>query len=254
MAETARLYRVPVEGRPQHVIEENGRTYLVEGTFPTAWTRGREIEADLSEPLAPIVPGKIVAIGRNYQAHAEERAKPVPTEPMVFLKPPSSVIGPRVPIVLPSDIGRIDYEAELALVVGRRATRVSRADARSVIAGLTCVNDVTARGLQDRGFQFSHAKGYDTFCPVGPCVLLDSDTEGRSVEGILNGVVKQSSTTASLIFPVDVLIEYITRIMTLEPGDLIATGTPSGISPLSPGDVFTVRVSGVGELTNPVVG
>lgn len=254
MTQHARLYRVPFEGRPQHVVEMDDRVYLVEGEFPTAWTRGREIRVDLASAMAPILPGKVVAVARNYQAHADERAKPVPTEPMIFLKPPSSVIGPGEAIVLPPDIGRIDYEAELGLVVGRRASKVPRAEAGSIIAGITCVNDVTARGLQDRGFQFSHAKGYDTFCPIGPCVLLDADVGGRSVEGLLNGVLKQSSTMASLIFPVDVLIEYITRIMTLMPGDVIATGTPSGISPLSPGDVFTVRVSGVGELSNPVVG
>jgi 2-keto-4-pentenoate hydratase/2-oxohepta-3-ene-1,7-dioic acid hydratase in catechol pathway len=171
---------------------------------------------------------------------------------MIFLKPTSAVIGPGEPIVLPPGVGQVDHEAELGVVIGRRATRVSPERAAACIFGLTCVNDVTARALQDKGMQFSHVKGYDTFAPLGPCVLLDGETRGRTVEGLVNGEVRQRSSTDQLIFAVDELIAYISHVMTLMPGDVIATGTPAGVGPLAPGDVVTVRVSGVGELSNPV--
>lgn len=247
-----RLYRAAIGGAVRFVVEEDGESRLVEGDPFGVWRAGPAVTVDASQWLAPLDPGKIVGIGRNYRDHAAERAKPVPTEPLVFLKPPSSVIGPGQPIVLPP-VGRVDHEGELAVVIGRRATRVRREDARAYVFGLTCINDVTARGLQDQGFQFSHAKGFDTFAPLGPCVLLETDCEGRTVECLVNGTVRQQSTTASLIFPVDELIAYVSAVMTLVPGDVIATGTPAGIAPLAPGDVVTVRVSGVGELTNPVM-
>jgi 2-keto-4-pentenoate hydratase/2-oxohepta-3-ene-1,7-dioic acid hydratase in catechol pathway len=245
-----RLFRMAIEGEARHVIEDDGGVRLMEGDPFGRWEAGREVSP--GPALAPLVPGKIVAIGRNYRDHAAERGKPVPTEPLVFLKPPSAVIGPGDAILLPAGVGRVDHEAELGVVIGRRACRVRREDALDHVFGLTCVNDVTARALQDRGYQFSHVKGYDTFAPIGPCILLDRDPRGRTVEGLVNGDVRQSSTTDNLIFPVDELIAYISEIMTLVPGDVIATGTPAGIGPLTPGDVVTVRVAGVGELTNPV--
>jgi 2-keto-4-pentenoate hydratase/2-oxohepta-3-ene-1,7-dioic acid hydratase in catechol pathway len=246
-----RLYRATVDGAPRHVIEQDGVYRLVDGDVFGTWQVGRTVPLDPSHWLAPIEPGKIVGIGRNYRDHAAERAKPVPTEPLVFLKPPSAVIGPGQAIELPP-VGRVDHEGELAVVIGRRATRVRREDALGVVFGLTCINDVTARGLQDLGFQFSHAKGFDTFAPLGPCVLLENDPRDRTVECLVNGTVRQRSTTASLIFPVEELIAYVSAVMTLMPGDVIATGTPAGIAPLEPGDVVAVRVSGVGELANPV--
>jgi 2-keto-4-pentenoate hydratase/2-oxohepta-3-ene-1,7-dioic acid hydratase in catechol pathway len=235
------------------VIEEDGRFRLVEGDPFGDWRAAGEIAPQGVRWLAPLAPGKIVGIGRNYRDHAAERGKPVPTEPLVFLKPPSCVIGPGDAIVLPAGVGRVDHEAELGVVIGRRVSRARRADALDAVFGVTCVNDVTARGLQDRGFQFSHAKGFDTFGPIGPCVLLDRDATGRTVEGLVNGERRQHATTDTLIFPVDELIAYVSAIMTLLPGDVIATGTPAGIAPLVPGDTVTVRVSGVGELSNPVV-
>jgi 2-keto-4-pentenoate hydratase/2-oxohepta-3-ene-1,7-dioic acid hydratase in catechol pathway len=248
-----RLYRVYADGRDRHVVEENGEYRVVDGDVFGAWTPGRPLQVEPDCWLPPIVPGKIVGIGRNYRDHAAERAKPIPTEPLVFLKPPSALIGPGAAILLPPGVGRVDHEAELGVVIGRRARRVAREAALETVLGFTCVNDVTARALQDRGYQFSHVKGFDTFAPVGPCVLLDRDPRGRIVEGLVNGEVRQRSTTDQLIFPVEELIAYVSAIMTLEPGDLIATGTPAGIGALAPGDVVTVRVSGVGELTNPVV-
>jgi 2-keto-4-pentenoate hydratase/2-oxohepta-3-ene-1,7-dioic acid hydratase in catechol pathway len=250
-----RLFRQLADGRPRFIAEIDGVYRTVDGDPFDGWTAGPPVSIDDGAAwLAPVAPGKIVGIGRNYRGHAAERGKPVPAEPLVFLKPASAVIGPGAPIEIPPGIGRVDHEAELGLVIGRRASRVPRARALEYVLGVTAVNDVTARDLQNRGAPFSHVKGYDTFAPVGPCVALGLDPRGLTVEGVVNGELRQRGTTADLIFPVDVLIEYVSAIMTLEPGDIIATGTPAGVGPLVPGDTVTVRVEGVGELTNPVVG
>jgi 2-keto-4-pentenoate hydratase/2-oxohepta-3-ene-1,7-dioic acid hydratase in catechol pathway len=265
MSVLRRVWRVEVNGTPRHAVEDPGWgggvpvARLVEGDVFGDWRPGPEIDLSRSRRLAPVTPGKVVGIGLNYRDHALERKKPLPAEPLVFLKPPSAVIGPGEAIVLPPGVGRVDHEAELGVVIGRRARRVTASEARAHVFGLTCVNDVTARALQDSGIQFSHAKGYDTFAPIGPCIVtgLDEraagDAPGLTVEGLVNQAVRQRSTTAQLIFPVDDLIAYISAIMTLEPGDVLATGTPAGIGPLAAGDTVTVRVQGVGELTNPVV-
>ena len=247
-----RLYRVDHGGSVRWAAETDGVWALVEGSpFDEGWRRGPAIVAP-TRLLAPVTPTKIVAVGLNYRDHARERNKPIPREPMIFLKPPSAVIGPGAPIRLPPGVGRVDHEAELGIVIGRRATRVAPGEAAPYVLGFTCVNDVTAREMQDRGVQYSHVKGFDTFAPLGPAVAVGLDAADLRVEGLVNGQVRQGSTTAQLIFPVDVLIEYITAIMTLLPGDVIATGTPAGIGPLAPGDSVTVRIEGIGELTNPV--
>jgi 2-keto-4-pentenoate hydratase/2-oxohepta-3-ene-1,7-dioic acid hydratase in catechol pathway len=194
----------------------------------------------------------MVCVGQNYLDHVKELGRPVPTEPVLFLKPPTTVIDPGRPIKLPPGVGRVDHEAELAVVIGRPAHRVARARAWDYIFGITAVNDVTARDIQNREVQYTRAKGFDTFAPIGPSILAGVDGHPRSVEGFINGEKRQSSTTAQLIFPIDLLVEYITFVMTLEPGDIIFTGTPSGVGPLHAGDVVTVRVEGVGDLTNPV--
>jgi 2-keto-4-pentenoate hydratase/2-oxohepta-3-ene-1,7-dioic acid hydratase in catechol pathway len=172
---------------------------------------------------------------------------------MIFLKPSTAVIAPGDPIRLPSGVGRIDHEAEMALVIGRRATRVTVARAKDHILGVTCSNDVTARDMQNRGMQFSHVKGFDTFAPLGPCIAVGLDPTDLGVSGTVNGVRRQHSRTSQLVFSAEELVAYISGIMTLEPGDVISTGTPSGIAPLVAGDVVTIAVEGVGELTNPVV-
>lgn len=249
-----RLFRQLANGGPRFVAEIDGVYRAVDGDPFEEWTAGAPVPIDGAAWLAPVVPGKIVGIGRNYRDHAAERGKVVPAEPLVFLKAASAVVGPGTPIEIPPGIGRVDHEAELGIVIGRRASRVPRARALDHVLGVTAVNDVTARDLQDRGAPFSHVKGYDTFAPVGPCVALGLDPHGLTVEGLVNGELRQRGTTADLIFPVDVLIEYVSAIMTLEPGDIIATGTPAGVGPLTPGDTVTVRVEGVGELTNPVIG
>jgi 2-keto-4-pentenoate hydratase/2-oxohepta-3-ene-1,7-dioic acid hydratase in catechol pathway len=255
-----RIYRIEHHGSKRYAAEHNGRLFLLDGDLFGEFGFGEEIASgefprDLpagSRLLAPIQPSKIVAIGLNYKDHAAEQKKPLPAEPMIFIKPSTAVIGPGDAIRLPGGVGRVDYESEVAVVIGRRARRVSREDAMAHVLGYTCVNDVTARDLQNRGYQYSHVKGYDTFAPVGPAIALNLDPGAIGVEGWQNGQLRQRSSTAQLIFSVADLIAFVSNIMTLLPGDLISTGTPSGIGPLAPGDVFTVKVDGVGELVNPV--
>ncbi len=205
------------------------------------------------ELLAPVVPSKVLAVGRNYAAHAAEFDHPVPQEPLLFLKPPSAVIGPGAAIVLPPLPKRVDHEAELAVVIGRRCRGVGRGEALDYVLGYTCANDVTARDLQQRDGQWSRAKGFDTFCPLGPWIVTAVDPAGLEVLGRVNGEVRQRGHTGDLLFPVPVLIEYASAVMTLEPGDVLLTGTPAGVGPLRPGDIVEVEVPGVGLLRNPVV-
>ncbi len=199
------------------------------------------------------VPGKIIGIGQNYRAHAAEMGKGIPEEPLMFLKPPSAIIRDGEAIHRPSGYERVDYEGELGVVIGKRAQRVSRANALDFVAGFTCVNDVTVRDLQKKDGQWTRAKGFDTFCPVGPRVVPGLDPSNLRITTRVNGIVKQDSSTSDLIFDVPTLIEFVTRHMTLEPGDLISTGTPSGVGNLSVGDVVEVEIAGIGILKNPVV-
>jgi 2-keto-4-pentenoate hydratase/2-oxohepta-3-ene-1,7-dioic acid hydratase in catechol pathway len=202
--------------------------------------------------LAPVVPSKIVAIGLNYKDHAAERNKPLPSEPLMFLKPSTAVIGPGDSIRIPPGAGRVDHEAELGVVIGRRAYRVPAAQASEYVLGLTCINDVTARELQTRDVQYTRAKGFDTFAPIGPCVAVGLDPGALDVEAYVNGDRRQSSNTRQLIFSVGEIIAFASSVMTLLPGDVIATGTPAGIGPLKTGDRVTVKIAGIGELTNSV--
>jgi 2-keto-4-pentenoate hydratase/2-oxohepta-3-ene-1,7-dioic acid hydratase in catechol pathway len=203
--------------------------------------------------LAPVRPSKIVCVGLNYKDHAGEVGKALPAEPLLFIKPTSAVIGPGEPIRRPPGVGRVDHEAELGLVIGRPAHRVPASRAWDYILGLTCVNDVTARDLQKKESQYTRCKGFDTFAPIGPCIATGLDATPRAVEGWVNGQKRQGSSTKHLIFPIEHLVEFITFVMTLEPGDIISTGTPEGIGPIVAGDSVTIKVEGVGELTNPVV-
>jgi 2-keto-4-pentenoate hydratase/2-oxohepta-3-ene-1,7-dioic acid hydratase in catechol pathway len=199
------------------------------------------------------MPSKIAAIGLNYKDHAAEMNKPLPAEPLMFMKPSTAVVGPGEAIRLPTNVGRIEYEGELAVVIGKRASRVPAAKAMDHVLGLTCFIDVTARELQRREVQYTRAKGFDTFAPVGPCVAVGLDPSALDIEGWLNGEKKQASNTRELIFAVPDIIAFISSVMTLLPGDVIATGTPSGVGPLQAGDCFTVKIDGIGELSNPVI-
>jgi 2-keto-4-pentenoate hydratase/2-oxohepta-3-ene-1,7-dioic acid hydratase in catechol pathway len=203
--------------------------------------------------LAPVDPGKIVCVGRNYAAHAAELGNEVPKEPLIFLKPPSAIIGPGESIVLTPQSQRVEHEAELALIVGRRCSHLKDSDdALSYLLGYSCLNDVTARDLQKSDVQFTRAKGFDTFCPVGPHIETQLDPADVLVEARVNGALRQSGRTSLMAYPVAFLVRWISRVMTLFPGDLIATGTPAGVGPLVAGDVVEVSVSGVGVLRNPV--
>jgi 2-keto-4-pentenoate hydratase/2-oxohepta-3-ene-1,7-dioic acid hydratase in catechol pathway len=206
--------------------------------------------------LAPVQPSKIVCVGRNYREHAAELGHEIPREPLLFLKPPSSLLPPGGTILRPKVSQRTDYEGELGVVIARRCHQLADSDdVRPYILGYTCVNDFTARDLQNQDGQWTRAKGFDTFCPAGPVVAAGIDIDpwaGVQVETRVNGEVQQSGNTQDFIFPLDVVIRYISQIMTLEPGDLIATGTPKGVGPVIGGDVIEVSIAGIGQLRNAV--
>lgn len=205
--------------------------------------------------LLPLVrPSKVVCVGLNYHDHAREMGHPVPEEPVLFLKPPSSIIGPGDPIVLPVCSERVDHEAELALVIGRTARHVSEADAPRHLFGYSCANDVTARDLQQKDGQWTRAKSFDTFCPVGPWIETQvDDLRGLGLRALVNGEVRQQGNTEEMIFSPAMLVSFISRVMTLLPGDVILTGTPAGIGPIQDGDEVTIEIDQVGFLTNAVV-
>jgi len=237
----------------RYAVERGGNFFWLEGDVFGDYHPGAEIVDKGLHFVAPVQPSKIMAIGLNYKDHAAEMKKKLPDEPLVFMKPASSVIGPDHPVLIPSWAGRIDHEAEMAIVIGRRASRVTAAQAMDYVLGVTCLNDVTARELQSKDVQYSRAKGFDTFAPVGPCIALDLDPSNLAIEGWVNGEKRQSSNTNQLIFPVPELVAFVTRFCTLEPGDIITTGTPSGVGPLKAGDRVMVKVEGVGTLSNPCV-
>jgi 2-keto-4-pentenoate hydratase/2-oxohepta-3-ene-1,7-dioic acid hydratase in catechol pathway len=200
-----------------------------------------------------LVPSKIVGIGLNYRAHAAEMGKGLPEEPLLFLKPPSSMIGPGEPIERPGGYDRVDYEGELGVVIGQRARRVPRDRALDIVLGFTICNDVSVRDLQKKDIQYTRAKGFDSFCPIGPRIVAGIDPSRLAIKTRLNGVIKQDSSTADLIFDVPSLIAFVSMHMTLEPGDVISTGTPSGVGNVAPGDVVQIEIEGIGVLENPVI-
>lgn len=202
--------------------------------------------------LAPCQPSKIVCIGRNYAEHAAEHGVDVPAEPLIFLKPPSAVTGPGASVVLTPLSQRVEHEAELCVVIGRRARHLQPEHALAAVLGYTCGNDVTARDLQRRDGQWSRAKGFDTFCPLGPWIETELDWRDQVVQCLVNGEVRQAGSTRDMVFGVPELLAYVTAVMTLEPGDVLMTGTPSGVSPLLAGDSVAVSVSGIGVLANVV--
>jgi 2-keto-4-pentenoate hydratase/2-oxohepta-3-ene-1,7-dioic acid hydratase in catechol pathway len=243
------FYAVDAGGELRRAVARNADLGICAGYDPGAVVPGGLAGVKL---LAPIAPSKIVCVGLNYKDHAAEQGKPLPAEPLLFIKPPSAIIGPGEAIRLPPGVGRVDHEAELGIVIGRRSHRVRGADAWNHIFGLICVNDVTARDLQKKESQYTRCKGFDTFAPIGPCVTTGVNGEPRSIECWVNGERRQGSSTAHLIFSIEHLVEFVTFVMTLEPGDIISTGTPEGIGPLKNGDTVTVKVEGVGELVNSV--
>ena len=204
--------------------------------------------------MKQISPSKIVCVGRNYAKHAAELGGEVPDEPLIFFKPPSSLIGEGEPIVMPPISKRVDFEGEIGVLIGKRARKVSASEGWSYVEALVPVNDVTARDLQNIDDQWARAKGFDTFCAVGvPVPLKQVDRSSLAVVTRVNGIIKQEGDAADMVFDIPTIIEYISSIMTLEPGDLVATGTPDGVAPLKAGDVVEIEVAGVGSVRNPVI-
>ena len=261
-----RYCRFETEWGPQYgeVVDRGGTLWIERLLAPFEEDPWARLATSRFEPvpllsaklLAPVVPRKILCIGRNYREHAAELGNEVPKEPLVFLKAPTSVIAPGEAIRIPPQSQRVDFEGELAVVIGKRATRIGPdEDVRSYIRGYTIVNDVTARDLQKPDGQWWRAKGFDTFCPMGPLVTNEVDpAAGLVLETRLNGEMKQHGTTADFIFDIPTLLRHITAAITLLPGDLIPTGTPSGVAPMQPGDRVEVSVQGIGTLSNPVDG
>lgn len=236
-----------VEG--EEVAEVSGHPFLGEIRF----TGARHPVADV-RLLAPILPSKVIAIGRNYAEHAREMGSEIPEEPLFFLKPSTSVVGPHEAVRYPEKLSqRVDYEGELAVVIGRLCREVPVSRAQEVIFGYTCANDVTARDLQGRDGQWTRAKGFDTFCPLGPWIETVLDPSDLGIRTLVNGEVRQSSRTSAMIHDIPRLIAHVSQVMTLLPGDVILTGTPEGVGPLELGDTVSVEIEGIGELSNRVV-
>jgi 2-keto-4-pentenoate hydratase/2-oxohepta-3-ene-1,7-dioic acid hydratase in catechol pathway len=204
--------------------------------------------------LTPVTPSKIVCLGRNYLDHAAEFNNKPPSQPLIFLKPPSSLLAPEDPIIRPPGVERVDFEGELAIIISKECSQLGDSDdVGPYIAGYTCLNDVSARDLQALDKQWTRAKSFDTFCPLGPVLETEFDVASGTVETRLNGVRKQYSSFTAMLFPVDVIIRFVSQVMTLVPGDVIATGTPAGVGPMQAGDVVEVVINGIGTLRNPVI-
>lgn len=249
------LYRVGPEGYYAVATDEGELRVLFSDPYetpPAEWRLGRKLEVEPKGLLAPVAPSKILGIGRNYVQHAKELGNPVPDEPLLFLKAPSSLIGPGASVVLPPESERVEFEGEIAVVLRQRLSRASAGEARAAILGVTCACDVTARDLQRRDATFARGKSFDTFCPIGPALLLEPELEALSVETRVNGRVRQQGSSSEMIWGVTELLVYASQMMTLEAGDVVLTGTPEGVGPLAPGDELEVEVSGVGVLENRV--
>lgn len=248
-----RVVRFAHEGRPAYGLVE-GEAIVPLAAAP--WETGGEpkragapVDRRSATLLVPVVPTKILCIGRNYRAHAAELGNEVPEKPLVFLKPLSSLLPHKGTVLLPPESSRVDYEGELTVVIGKRGRRLSREEAARAVFGLTCAIDVTARDLQKTDGQWWRAKGFDTFCPLGPAVETDVDPKDLLLETLVDGVVKQSGRTSLMAFDVPTLVAWASHAMTLEPGDVILTGTPEGVAPLVPGQTVEVRIGGVGTLS-----
>lgn len=250
-----KLCRFSFNGKVSYGVIEDRTVYETDSPFSGAIKkRGEGIRLDDVRLLAPTEPSKIVAIGLNYRAHAAEFGKPLPEEPMIFMKPSTAVIGPEDGIVYPSHMShRVDYEGELGIVIGKRAKDVKVEDAASFILGYTCFNDVTARDLQGKDVQFTRAKGFDTFACVGPWIETGLNPLDVRIETYLNGEKKQDTSTHDMIFDVFKIVSFVSQVMTLLPGDMIATGTPPGVGKMKPGNIVEVKISGIGTLRNRVV-
>ncbi|MEW6324917.1 MAG: fumarylacetoacetate hydrolase family protein [Nitrospirota bacterium] len=248
-----KLLRFLADGKPRYgAVEQRQVRELAGDPFDGVRFGPRSFQLEEITLLPPCEPSKIVAVGVNYRAHAKEMGRPLPADPLLFMKPPSALIGHGAAIQYPPGVSRVDHEAELAVVIKKKIKAVSSAHAQDAILGYTCLNDVTARDLQHKDVQWTRAKAFDTFAPMGPWIVTDVDPADLKIEAILNGQTKQSDTTADMIFPVPFLVSFISSIMTLFPGDVITTGTPPGVSPMQRGDTIEIVIQDIGRLTNTV--
>lgn len=250
-----KIFRFKHKDRIAYGMLKEDRLYKIEGSIFRKFKTARK-GFPLGDVilLPPVKPSKIVAVGVNYKDHAMERGRSLPDEPLLFLKPPSAIVGPNDIIVYPSMTKRVDYEGELALVIRKKAFRLQETDGMNdYILGYTCFNDVTARDLQEKDGQFTRAKSFDTFAAVGPCIATEIDPRRLRIKTFLNGKLKQSGNTRNLIFSIPAIVGFISQVMTLNPGDVITTGTPAGVGPMSPGDRVDVQIEGIGTLSNTVM-
>ncbi len=247
-----RVVRVLVDGDVRYGLADENTVTLISDEPFAAWEPDGAIPLGQSKLISPAMPTKIVCVGLNYREHAAELGMPLPEEPVLFLKPPTSVASPNGEIEVPGGHDTVDHEAELGVVIGRRTHRVSAREAVSHVLGFTCANDVTARSLQKIDGQWTRAKSFDTFCPLGPWIETDVDPADLSIECSVNGQVRQSSRTSDMIFDPFELVGFASHVMTLLPGDVVLTGTPSGVGPMNRGDICEVRIEGIGSLINRV--
>ena len=250
-----KIYRYSDGVSPAYALENDRGTFRASGSSLENLGKERASEpVSISDVplLAPVAPGKIVAVGRNYADHAKELGNAPPAEPIIFLKPPSALLAPGGSIEIPPISQRVDFEGELAIVMGRRARRVPEHEWRDYVLGFTCANDVTARDIQKRDVQFTRGKSFDTFLPLGPCIETDLDVSDLSLRTRVNGEVRQDGRTSQMIFPPSFIVAFVSSVMTLEAGDVILTGTPAGVGPLASGDVVEVEIEGIGTLRNSV--
>jgi 2-keto-4-pentenoate hydratase/2-oxohepta-3-ene-1,7-dioic acid hydratase in catechol pathway len=253
-----RIVRFLANDQSCYGILKNSQIHSITGDPFTSFATG-SYEFDgrifpLSETrlLSPSLPSKIICLGVNYRPHAQEMNSALPSSPLIFLKPPTSMIGPEAPIILPRQWKRVDYEGELGIIIGKKAKYVTVKDALSYILGYTCFNDVTERHYQKEDGQWTRGKGFDTFAPCGPWIETDVKPDDLKLETCVNGEVRQSTRTSDLIFGIPTLVSFISGVMTLLPGDVIATGTPAGVGPLKPGDIVEIKIENIGSLRNPV--
>jgi 2-keto-4-pentenoate hydratase/2-oxohepta-3-ene-1,7-dioic acid hydratase in catechol pathway len=254
-----RIVRFSIQNQKHYGIVKDSLIYSLSGDSLSQFESGTGLKFNgntypLNETklLAPCLPSKVVAVGLNYRPHAQEFNQTPPSIPLIFLKPSTSVIGPDEPIIMPRNWKRVDYEGELGIVIGKKAKSVSEAKARQYVLGYTCFNDVTERQFQKDDGQWTRGKSFDTFAPIGPWIETEIEPDDLKLETYLNNELRQSGRTIELIFGVSKLISFISEVMTLLPGDVIATGTPAGIAPMKPGDVVEVKIEGIGVLRNPV--
>ena len=248
-----KIARFKYQNKITYGIVCGDRVQFVQGSiFSKFKISNKIIKLSKVKLLAPVVPSKIVCVGLNYKDHAKELKMAMPKDPILFLKPPSSVIGHNQNIIYPKTSKRVDYEAELAIVIKKTCKNINKQNAKKYILGYTCLNDVTARDIQKKDRQWTRAKSFDSFCPIGPCISTVVNPDNLSVKLFLNNKLRQSSNTGNFIFKTDFIVSFISKIMTLKSGDVIATGTPPGIGPMKQKDIVEVRIEGIGSLINLV--